>query len=438
MSEQAMTEFHRRYSRMFGVVAGYLPEEPAVVHRWHSNLVTWLESARAGAAERYHDPAVQALSDLINRNGIVRMYLTDAIEQAKSIPPISEGKPNTIQSIDQLLSALDHIVTLAPEFEPDPRRRNFFPMSTLFVYMMATPAGSAAFRNPSINAALTAILKQWCAYLDSPKSRSVLNEAPNGWLSMPAQGLMRLDEFVIPDRSAPAWGWSSYNDFFHREIKPEKRPLGGQGDPSVVVSPNDGTMYNIARSVQAVDKFWMKGQPYSLADMLNGKEVGRFVGGDVFQSFLSGANYHRFRSPIDGRVISAEVISGLTFSETSGWDPDAGVLSLGYDATVNTRGLLFIDSGSPTLGTVCVIPIGITEISSVTWFVEPGQVVRKGDPLGWFSFGGSTLAVVFQPGAIERYLVQEPLYGKEPPYGYGKEPPSINVNAPIARVKQKA
>lgn len=416
-------EFHEQYSRMFGVVAGYLPPNPQAVHEWHADLAERLEAVADDETEALTlSPAMRAMSNLLIRDGIVRMYVTQMIEQAKARAPISPGKPNTIKDIDQLLAALSRIVTLAPRFEADPEYRNFFPMSTLFVYMMATPAGYAAFRHPAFNAAITGLLKEWCAYLDSPASKSVLNDGPNGWLSPPARKLMNLDEF-----DEPPGGWPSYNAFFHREIKAAARPLNR--DPGVVVSANDGTMYNIARGVEPFDEFWMKGQPYSLMNLLAGQEVGRFAGGDVFQSFLSGSDYHRFRAPIDGRVTRAEVVQGLTFSQADvvGWDPDAGVLSMGYDANVNTRGLVFIDSGSP-LGTVCVIPIGITEISSVTWFVKPGDVVKKGDPLGWFSFGGSTLALVFEPGTIERFLIARP--------PYGKNPPQIKVNAGIALARR--
>jgi phosphatidylserine decarboxylase len=134
----------------------------------------------------------------------------------------------------------------------------------------------------------------------------------------------------------------------------------------VIVYANDGHVYNFATKVKEYDTFWAKGQPYSLCDMLKGKhnlELDRFIGGDVIQSFLSGNDYHRFVAPIDGTVTVAEIVPGLMFSnaESAGPDPGAGVLSQGYEVAVNTRGLVFIKSPEPNIGTVCVIPIGITE-----------------------------------------------------------------------------
>ena len=76
---------------------------------------------------------------------------------------------------------------------------------------------------------------------------------------------------------------------------------------------------------------------------------------------------------------------------------------------------------------VCVVPIGITEISSVTIQVKPGDEVKKGDELGYFSYGGSSMCLVFQPGAIDRYTVPNRPSGNNPDDG-----PPIRVNAQIA------
>jgi phosphatidylserine decarboxylase len=130
----------------------------------------------------------------------------------------------------------------------------------------------------------------------------------------------------------------------------------------------------------------------------------------VIQSFLSGNDYHRFMAPIDGTVKHKEIVPGLMFSdaESAGFDPNAGVLSQGYEVAVNTRGLVYIESSEKSIGMVCVIPIGITEVSSITLTVDVNKKVKKGDQLGYFSYGGSTLCMVFQPGVIDYYTLGAP------------------------------
>ena len=50
-------------------------------------------------------------------------------------------------------------------------------------------------------------------------------------------------------------------------------------------------------------------------------------------------------------------------------------------------------------GALCaVLPVGMCQVSSVNFEPElkPGSVVKKGDPLGYFLFGGSDFVMVFE------------------------------------------
>ncbi len=391
------------------------PPEQSSADRWLENLKKEVDSSQFSA---YHK-SIQQLADLIELNGVVREYVTQMIEQVPK-------KHRTFDTIDSLLKAMNLIIQRAPRYTDG----GHFPMSTLFARMMYTPAGEAAFRNSDFNNAIRNVLKEWCHFLDSRASLDVINKK-DGWLSPKSWKENGLADFVIPVPSDPHGGFKSFNAFFHREIKGERRPVAAPDDPKVIVSANDGTIYKIARGVKRQDKFWIKGQSHSLVNMLNGSRyVDRFVGGDVVQSFLSGNDYHRYHSPIDGTVREATVVDGLMFSElhSLGLDLSAGTLSQGYEAAVNTRGLLFIESDDPTIGMVCVIPIGITEISSISLTVKPDQKVKKGQEVGRFSYGGSTLCLVFQPGAINRYSVKKSNKTGDPDKGS-----KTKVNAKIAQ-----
>jgi phosphatidylserine decarboxylase len=70
--------------------------------------------------------------------------------------------------------------------------------------------------------------------------------------------------------------------------------------------------------------------------------------------------------------------------------------------------------------------VGITEISSVTIQVRRGQRVKKGEELGFFSYGGSSMALVFQPGAIQEFTVPDNKSGNP------DDGPPVNVNSQIA------
>ncbi len=425
------------YATTFGVMAGYLPHNLDAIGEWQADILAEaraehpeLAAANADALDATRlTPAVGQLISLLASEPALYAQVEAMIAEQASVKP--DGKP-AITSVLDLMMALAYISRRAPEFNEDPAKRNFFPMSALFVYMMYTPTGSQVFSNAVFTDVLRRVLQEWCSFLDSTDSQYVLNRGPQGWLSPAASELMDLPAFVIPDPDAPHGGFASFNAYFHRQIKLDQRPLAGVGDPHIVVSANDGTVYRIARGVKRLDSFWIKTQPYSLADMLAGIDqpglsVDQFVGGDVFQAFLSGANYHRWRAPVSGTIVAQMTVDGLMFSElrSEGFDDSAGTLSQGYQASVNTRGLTFIRADYEPLGTVCVMPIGITEISSIRHERAVGDHVEKGDELGYFSYGGSTLCLIFQPGAVASFSVPAP-----PP---GQTGVQIQVRSEIAR-----
>ena len=47
---------------------------------------------------------------------------------------------------------------------------------------------------------------------------------------------------------------------------------------------------------------------------------------------------------------------------------------------------------------MCVVAIGMAEVSSCQLRFKPGDRITKGDQLGMFHFGGSTHCLVFRPG----------------------------------------
>lgn len=446
-------ETEARYQRSFGVRAGYLPEDRAKLDEWHAKLASKVDRTLPSglattfkladwSAECEHKPSVQKLAGLLDCDPIIRMYVNEMIEQAWRLPDQQHNRGNRIKDVPRLLVALNEIVTTTPRYGTKKSPGIRFPMSALFAYMMMTKAGEAVFRNADFNRALCMVLADWCDYLNSDKSCDQLVDKSgdqvdpddDGWLSPDAVDELQINEYVDEqDKKKDHWGFTSWNDFFHRKFKnvSQRRPVSCPNDPKVIVSANDGHVYNFASNVKEYDTFWAKGQPYSLYDMLNGQYLDRFInkdgGAEVIQSFLSGNDYHRFMAPIAGTVREVKVIRGLMFSdaESAGFDPHAGVLSQGYEVAVNTRGLVFIESEVDTIGMVCVIPIGITEVSSITLTVKAGEEVNKGDELGYFSFGGSTLCMVFQPGAIDYYTLRAPQVG-DPNAG-----PQGSINSPI-------
>ncbi len=405
-----------RYRNSYAWAGGYLPKNREAAHAW---LREFTEQATEWKEE--HVPSVAALAQLIDTDAVVKEYVTAMIEQVPQ-------EERVVSDIPHLLQCLDKITVTAPAYAWNPDDRIFFPMSNLFVHMMATDGGWNAFRNKQFNEKLSGILGAWYEFLNSGASCSVLNDKATGWFSQPAYEQFKLYEFEL-DRDKPYWGFTSYNDFFHRKVKLEFRELAT--DDNAVVSANDGTVLRYRQGVKRQDQFWLKGQPYSLETMLNGSQyVEKFADGDVFQSFLSGADYHRWHAPVAGEVVAVEKVPGYTFAElqSMGEDPSAGTHSQCYGASVNTRGIVIIKSTAPDIGYVGVMPIGITEISSITHTVAVNHTVEKGQDIGHFSFGGSSMCLLFEKNAVE-------LTAPDNRTGGFDSGAPIFVNAQIARAK---
>ncbi|MFE0172365.1 phophatidylserine decarboxylase associated domain-containing protein [Streptomyces sp. NPDC059002] len=257
--------------------------------------------------------------------------------------------------------------------------------------------GASLLRLPVFNTALRDVLTAWCAFLDSPPSRSVLTEAEGGWLSAQAVEQNKLDEYVIPDRTAEHWGFASYNAYFHREFTPQARPV--DTDPHAILTSAEGTVVRVDHNVDSGQTLPLKGESFALADLLNhGPYTEQFRGGSVIQTVPHATGYHRWHAPVDGVVRRVETVPGQIFSvaESSGVLPTAQQRPLATEAAANTRGLIYIESTTPGIGMICVAAVGIGDVSSVTFTAGEGQEVHKGDELGYFSYGGSDIVLVFQ------------------------------------------
>jgi phosphatidylserine decarboxylase len=143
--------------------------------------------------------------------------------------------------------------------------------------------------------------------------------------------------------------------------------------------------------------------------LANDPSVDDFVGGTVYQAFLSATNYHRWHSPVAGTVVRAFVVEGTYYSEadSEGTDAVEPMNSQSYLAHVAARAIILIEADDPVIGLMAFVPVGMSEVSSclIGSHVKPGYHVGKGEELGYFQFGGSTHCLLFRPGAIAEFTL---------------------------------
>jgi phosphatidylserine decarboxylase len=94
-----------------------------------------------------------------------------------------------------------------------------------------------------------------------------MNGEEDGWLSPAALKRVNYADFIC-DPSAPNYGFTSWHDWFTREIREKARPFNN--DENEIINNSESFPFAPpSYNVQWKDKFWLKDQRYSLAEMFN-------------------------------------------------------------------------------------------------------------------------------------------------------------------------
>ncbi|KAL3418445.1 hypothetical protein PVAG01_10161 [Phlyctema vagabunda] len=176
--------------------------------------------------------------------------------------------------------------------------------------------------------------------------------------------------------------------------------LGPTGTTQVIVAAHESTALQLVEDAELRDVFWLKGQPYSLVNMLdNDPLASEFVGGSVYQAFLSALSYHRWRAPVSGTVVRMRIVAGTYYSENlfQGFidghpDPAAANNTHPHSADDATRGVIFFQADNPEIGLMAIVFIGMAEVSSREFTV--GKRITRGQEIGIFHFGGSSQCIL--------------------------------------------
>jgi phosphatidylserine decarboxylase len=188
-----------------------------------------------------------------------------------------------------------------------------------------------------------------------------------------------------------AFDYKTFNEFFHRALKPECRPIA-QGS-NLAVMPADGRHLAFP-DVGRAQGFYVKGSKFTLLDLLGDtKLAARFAGGSMLISRLCPSDYHRFHFPVSGIPSEPVLIGGSLYSVS----PIALRRNILY-LVRNKRYLTLIEA--PEFGTVAMIEVGATNVGSILEDFQAGQAVVKGEEKGMFSFGGSCVITLFTEGRI--------------------------------------
>lgn len=184
--------------------------------------------------------------------------------------------------------------------------------------------------------------------------------------------------------------FSSFNDFFTRELKPEERPVNR--DSNVVVSPADGKV--LAYANISKQDFIIKGYSFDLFEFLKDPDLAeKYQNGSMLLFRLCPVDYHRYHFPLSGTVSGSVKIEGDFYSV----NPIA-IKKLVEIFCMNKREYVSISTSD--FGDVIMAEIGATMVGSIVQTYDDPNVL-KGEEKGYFKFGGSSVLLLFEEGEIE-------------------------------------
>lgn len=207
--------------------------------------------------------------------------------------------------------------------------------------------------------------------MDSSNSVNRIESFVNSLNIDMSEALKSIDEFT------------SFNDFFYRKLKPEARPIG-EG----LVSPADAKLLAF-ENISEIGNFFVKGQKFTLSDYLQNEQLAKKHENSALLIFrLAPNDYHRFHFPYDGEPSETTKINGAYFSVS----PYALQPNFTRVFCENKREYLTLSTKDK--GEILLSPVGATMVGTIIETYTPNTFINKGDEMGYFAFGGSTVVML--------------------------------------------
>lgn len=194
--------------------------------------------------------------------------------------------------------------------------------------------------------------------------------------------------------------YATFNEFFAREIREDARPLDNPDDKRVTSSPADCRLMAYP-TIDLATKYWIKGVGFTLEKLLGSADLAQtFDQGSIVVARLAPQDYHRWHSPINGKVRSVNLIPGAYYTVNPQAINEEGVMDVFCE---NKRSVMLLDraeTGSP----VAIVAVGAMLVGTMKYVNgvdQPGSEVRRGQCLGAFYYGGSTVIVVYPKGEVQ-------------------------------------
>ncbi len=219
-----------------------------------------------------------------------------------------------------------------------------------------------------------------------------------GWVQQTFFSKKKIESFVkkysinMDDFSVPEGGFTSFNDFFIRQLRPGARTI--DSDPATVVSPADSKLF-VVQNISIDSFFHVKNKRFILKNFLKDEILAKkYIGGTLLLFRLSPCDYHRFHFPFDAQPSAAICVKG-NYDSVNPIVYKNGLIPL----LKNNRVLIVLETEQ--FSDVLLVPVGAMLVGKIISTYTVGEKGKKGDEMGYFSFGGSSIVLLFKKGIIK-------------------------------------
>lgn len=167
----------------------------------------------------------------------------------------------------------------------------------------------------------------------------------------------------------------------------------------VVSSPADCRLTAFP-TVDLATKYWIKGFGFTVSKLLASESLASdFNNGSIVIARLAPQDYHRWHSPVSGTIESVTEIPGAYYTVNPQAINEEGTL----DVFCENRRSVMIVRRKETGTKVAIIAVGAMLVGSIRYNpgIEVGREIRRGECLGAFQYGGSTVINLYQEGDVQ-------------------------------------
>ena len=212
--------------------------------------------------------------------------------------------------------------------------------------------------------------------------------------------------------------FTSYNDFFTRKIRPSSRPFAEAAEAFTAPCDSKLSVYPITEEAQ----FCIKDTQYTMESLTRSKRVAKEYEGGILCVFrLTVDDYHRYAFVDDGELSREFHIPGVYHTV----NPVAGEYYPIYKE--NTRE--FCIQKSRHFGHLLLMEVGALLVGRIVNH-DVEQTVSRGEEKGYFEFGGSTIILLTQKGAVlpRKNILYRSARGEETRIRQGEKIGKVNNN----------